>query len=317
MAIKVQNETVIYDDKTLKTGGGTVAQRPANPQAGLLRFNPESGLQEGYDGTKWVRIISYNASITNPTVFVEGAPSSVRDVATISTTAFAVTAGRSVHASTDWEVRRTSDNALIYSSYNNTTNKTSITLPGGVLQPSTQYYFRARFNGTGDITISQYGSTTATTRANFFPSVGESYCGGYYFGAYNRCSTCYALVVAPNSFGASFCRWKTTCTTSSGTSNSYTSTYVNNNSTFPSFSWAASRVINGYTDWYVPDTFETTLMYNNNLCFPSGERFSGCYWTDAEISFLLSRAISFVNGTCCCVIKTGFRCVRAMRRQPI
>ena len=108
-----------------------------------------------------------NISINTPTVSVTGSPSSVTETPTISTSAFATTpAGNDTHLSTNWEVRRTSDNALVYSSYNDTVNKTSITLPSGTLVVNTSYAFRAQHNGNV-YGSSAYGSTTATTAANF------------------------------------------------------------------------------------------------------------------------------------------------------
>jgi len=38
----------------LRVPVGTTAQRPAIPQAGVIRFNSTLGKFEGYDGTKWV-----------------------------------------------------------------------------------------------------------------------------------------------------------------------------------------------------------------------------------------------------------------------
>jgi len=54
MAIKIQGDTVIFDDKVFKLGSGTTSQRPASPAIGMLWYNTEIGGFEGYNGTAWV-----------------------------------------------------------------------------------------------------------------------------------------------------------------------------------------------------------------------------------------------------------------------
>jgi hypothetical protein len=53
MAIKIQGDTVIFDDKVFKLGSGTTAQRPASPTLGMIWFNTEIASFEGYNGTEW------------------------------------------------------------------------------------------------------------------------------------------------------------------------------------------------------------------------------------------------------------------------
>ena len=53
MAIKIQGDTVIYDDKVFKLGSGTTAQRPASPQIAMIWFNTDLGSFEGYNGVEW------------------------------------------------------------------------------------------------------------------------------------------------------------------------------------------------------------------------------------------------------------------------
>jgi len=129
-----------------------------------------------------------NVTINTPTVTVSGEPSSVPETPTISTSMFATTpANQDTHLSTDWEVRLASTNALVFSSYNNTTNLTSINVPAGILMPNTAYIFRARHNGNiyGN---SAYGSVTATTLAAFTNDIGTPGAQGFGVG------------VAPQSF---------------------------------------------------------------------------------------------------------------------
>jgi hypothetical protein len=56
MAIKIQGDTVIFDDKVFKVGSGTTAQRPASPATGMIWFNTDLNSFEGYDGTAWAPI---------------------------------------------------------------------------------------------------------------------------------------------------------------------------------------------------------------------------------------------------------------------
>ena len=53
MAIKIQGDTVIFDDKVFRVGSGTTAERPVAPEVGMVRFNTDLDSLEGYDGTDW------------------------------------------------------------------------------------------------------------------------------------------------------------------------------------------------------------------------------------------------------------------------
>ena len=53
MAIKIQGDTVIFDDKVFRVGSGTTAERPNVPELGMIRFNTDLDSLEGYDGTEW------------------------------------------------------------------------------------------------------------------------------------------------------------------------------------------------------------------------------------------------------------------------
>lgn len=117
--------------------------------------------------------VTGDISISTPSVSVSGAPSDVPESPTISTSAFAtIPAGEDTHLSTDWEVRKSSDNTLVWSSYNNTTDKLSIAVPAGVLEVSTSYKFRVRHNGN-NFGSSAYAEVVATTVPSFFDAAGD------------------------------------------------------------------------------------------------------------------------------------------------
>lgn len=56
MAIRIQGDTVIYDDKVFRLGQGTTAQRPASPAMGMIWYNTDLVSFEGYNGTAWAPI---------------------------------------------------------------------------------------------------------------------------------------------------------------------------------------------------------------------------------------------------------------------
>jgi 6-phosphogluconolactonase (cycloisomerase 2 family) len=118
----------------------------------------------------WSEVVSFatpNITVNAPTLTVQGAPSSVEKSPTLTTSSFSTTpAGGDTHAATDWEVRKTSDNSLVYSSLNDSANLTSIKVPVGNLQVSTSYLFRARHVGT-TYGAGAYVEVTATTVAQF------------------------------------------------------------------------------------------------------------------------------------------------------
>lgn len=124
----------------------------------------------------WMQANSFvtgNISIATPTLAVTGEPSAVPETPTLTTSAFAtIPSGEDTHLSTDWEVRKASDNSLVWSSYNNTTNKLSIAVPAGVLLVATSYVFQARHNGA-NFGSSVYAIATATTVPSFFNLAGD------------------------------------------------------------------------------------------------------------------------------------------------
>lgn len=105
--------------------------------------------------------------VVTPTVTVEGAPTFVGRSPFISTSAYQTSPTDSAtHLSTSWEVRLASDDSLVFSSYNDTVNLTTIQVPFDVLTTSTQYVFKAKHISTlyGE---SAFGTQTATTLSSF------------------------------------------------------------------------------------------------------------------------------------------------------
>ena len=158
----------------------------ANVDADSVSISPNLGLKTAYTWrckdiattgeSAWMQANSFttgNVSIVAPMVTVTGTPTSVPETPTITATAFTtVPVEQDTHFSTDWEVRKASDNSLVWSSYNNPVNKTSIAVPPGVLLVSTEYVFKVRYNGD-TFGSSVYGSTTGTTVASYFDTAGD------------------------------------------------------------------------------------------------------------------------------------------------
>ena len=321
MAIKIQGTTVIYDDETFKTSTGTTAERPVSPITGMIRFNTDFDQHEIYDGTLWRRVISTDTVLATPTITVTGSPSSVPNDPTISTSAFTVTTGSSSHIATDWEVRRSSNNELVFSSYSDATNLVSIDVPTGILLASTSYAFRAKHIGFNFVE-SVFGTTTATTAAAVVLTLGQSYCGGFYIGTIWSASTCYYLIVAPNATGCAICQWKTTRTATTGTGSlvdGYSNTYgPMNNATHPAGNWTATRTIGGFSDWYLPAKNELNQLFVNKGSVPAGEGFSaGIHWSSTDRNASSACSQSFASGFFYCSPKTNPTRLRTVRREPI
>lgn len=118
------------------------------------------------------------------------------------------------------------------------------------------------------------------TRAMFMgaasgsPEIGDFHEGGYFAGYISHTAdgnATHGLIVAPAASGTAggnslLLQWKTTSTSTSGTSSVYdgaANTANMANSSHPAAYFCANLNINGYTDWYMPATYELEIAYYN------------------------------------------------------
>jgi len=279
-----------------------------------------------------VTFTTSNVIVEQPTITTDRA--SLAETFDAFTSDFSVINDTDTHEYTDWEVIRTSDSAVVFSSFNDTTNLTSITVPEGVVVENTEYEIRARHRGT-TYGLSNYGSVTRTSFQDFndFNYIGQATAGGFYMGTICAASTCYYLIVAPNSSGCACCAWSFDSESSvpnNGTCDGFANTAALNSSDFFAARWAATRSINGFSDWYLPARDELLEFYNNGAGngvgdpvaepLPSGEDYAiSSYWTSTT-SGTGAVAVDFTDGdfgTAVVQFKCGERPTRAVRRVPI
>ena len=124
-------------------------------------------------------------------------------------------------------------------------------------------------NDTNVRSLAGVASGAIVMPTNFYgkssgPSPGDAYEGGYFAGKISVSGSTYALVVAPRSTGRSFLVWKTTATSTSGTSSTIdgpTNSANMDNASHPAAQFCEGRTIGGYTDWYMPARDELEVLY--------------------------------------------------------
>lgn len=104
------------------------------------------------------------------------------------------------------------------------------------------------------------------------PIIGSVYQGGYFAGQLSTTANGVAthnLVVAPLSTGQSSKQWKTTGTSTSGTTSSFDGSantaamIAAGASDHPAADFCDQLTIGGYTDWYMPSIAELNICYFN------------------------------------------------------
>jgi hypothetical protein len=109
------------------------------------------------------------------------------------------------------------------------------------------------------------------------PAIGAAFEGGFFAGTISHTAdgvATHALIVAPAATGASGTsytittdlQWKTTNTTTAGTTSSFDGAANSanmNNADHPAAQFCENLSIGGYTDWYLPARYELDIAYEN------------------------------------------------------
>ena len=192
-------------------------------------------------------------------------------------------------------------------------------------------------SGTGQIDINRADARTlagvASGQIGFSSFYGKSsgptilgqvYGGGYYTGVINAGVGSYYVSVAPNASGcAAGCIWKTTRTSTAGTTSlvdGYSNTWGPlNNATHPAGNFCATRSIGGFADWYLPAKDELNTMYVNSGSMPAGEGYApNNHWASNETVATAACLDFFATGVFYSYSKICTNvCTRAVRRSPI
>ena len=172
-AMRIQISTDAFNTTVVDETLGAVSEyTPSSNLSTLTGYDVRAMYQDdGGIWSDWTPIISFTTAdiyieqptVTNPTSGGTG----VGETPTFTTNAFLCINGSDTHASSSWWLYRTSDESLIWSSVNDTSNLESIALSPGVVATSTEYRLEAVHTGTtyGD---SAKGTSTYTTAASFF-----------------------------------------------------------------------------------------------------------------------------------------------------
>lgn len=162
-----------FSTYTVASNVGTVSR--TNETITLTTPNPIGATQVNLtvtrDGKPSLFVIAGGASlVTQPTITSPTAgQTGVGLTPTIQSSAFAtVPAGQGVHQSSQWQIATTSDFLNIaYDSGIDTVNKTSVTVPNGLLTISTPYYVRVKHTSS-TIGASAWSPTVTFTTTNSY-----------------------------------------------------------------------------------------------------------------------------------------------------
>jgi hypothetical protein len=109
------------------------------------------------------------------------------------------------------------------------------------------------------------------------PAIGDAFEGGFFAGLISHTGNgvaTHALIVAPRATGATgtgytlttMKQWKTSSTTTAGTTSSFDGAANSanmNDASHPAAQFCEGLSIGGYTDWYLPARYELDIAYEN------------------------------------------------------
>ena len=137
--------------------------------------------------------------------------------------------------------------------------------------------------------------------------IGAAYEGGFYAGKIVQGGTTYYLIVAPKSSGENSSRqWKTSTTSTSGTSSVIdgpTNSANMNNATHPAAQFCEGLTIGGFSDWYMPAKNELEVCYYNLKPTTTANSTS----SGANTNAVPSRGTNYASGTPARTTVTAFQ----------
>jgi hypothetical protein len=138
----------------------------------------------------------------------------------------------------------------------------TITVSG--LSAGTSYTFTVRATNSAGQSAASAASNSITTS---LPAIGAAFGGGFYAGQIGVSSTAtHNLIVGPKSTAQGRYAWKTTNTSTAGTSSDIdgpTNSSNMNNASHPAAQFCEGLTIGGFSDWYMPAKNELEVCYFN------------------------------------------------------
>ena len=140
-----------YIDVGVNSDDYTLTQSLTLGTSYIWRCRDRTLTPSGIINSDWSTYQSFTIAsiiIATPSILtMTGSPSSVKETPAITTSAFSVNpSAADTHVSTTWIIMNSSG-AIIYTNANDTVNKTSWTIPSGILQVSTGYKLGVKYNG--------------------------------------------------------------------------------------------------------------------------------------------------------------------------
>jgi len=143
--------TAIVYDSGVTTVNKTSIQIPSN----TLNIGTVYYVRVRYTGatigtSAWSTTVSFTTTsvyVATPTLTMSDNVNSAGETPTLIGSTFNVVNGSDTHSATDWQVVRVSNSTVVWQSLGNTTDKTTIKVPAGILLVNTAYRARVRYAG--------------------------------------------------------------------------------------------------------------------------------------------------------------------------
>lgn len=275
--------------------------------------------------SSWSDVVKFSTSvqsIVKPTISYDGDKTQVGDSPKFNGSAFITDpAGSDSHLSSSWRIEDA--DGVVWERSRDMNNKTSITIPRGVLKEDSQYSISVKYEGASLGESMWSDKLTFNTKKSFIPDedqIGVPWEGGYYAGRINVDGVRYAIVLASKQAGgvATGLRWKTSNTTTPNTDSTYNckanmagavAAGINNH---PAFKFCYEYRGGGYDDWLLPSIDVVEVIYRNlkpttksNTVTSSGGPHGATGRNPNSIPFGISYSLSNPSQTPLAIFKSG------------